>query len=389
MKRNFRNSLLGACLALCSLGVSAQGLQGVVVENFHVTNQADADYYNGLGNGSGTMTPGLTTYRVYIDMAPGYKLNTVFGSAGNVMDVTSTAVFWNDDGFGTQFPPQTSRHDDGSAFDSWITIGRASRSGGAAGCTSNLETLGVPRAADPDATTTHCTTLWSGFGVADKDGSVNGASADPTLVGISAATLAPFSDVDGGSVFTTTGSWALLPPLDGPEAAGENRVLIVQFTTAGTFSFHINISLQSPAQQVEFYTHSTSESGSTVSPYLTYPLVLPPDCEGTPGGPAQPGTACNDNNPNTGNDTWSANCVCAGQVIDCEGTPGGAALPGTACNDNNPNTGNDTWSANCVCAGQASTAEGTPGGAALPGTACNDNNPNTGNDTWSANCVCR
>ncbi|MBK8500676.1 MAG: T9SS type A sorting domain-containing protein [Flavobacteriales bacterium] len=152
------------------------------------------------------------------------------------------------------------------------------------------------------------------------------------------------------------------------------------------------------------------------------------DCEGTPGGAALPGTACNDNNPNTsndtwsancvcagvladdcggtpvvlpspvppcddnnpptGNDTWSANCVCAGQVIDCEGTPGGAALPGTACNDNNPNTGNDTWSANCVCAGRLIDCEGTPGGAALPGTACNDNNPNTSNDTWSANCVC-
>ncbi|MEO8590372.1 MAG: T9SS type A sorting domain-containing protein, partial [Flavobacteriales bacterium] len=113
------------------------------------------------------------------------------------------------------------------------------------------------------------------------------------------------------------------------------------------------------------------------------------DCLGVPGGTATVGSACNDNNAATGNDVYGANCVCAGQLIDCQGTPGGTALPGTACNDNNPNTSGDTWSANCVCAGVLpNDCEGTPGGPAQPGTACNDNDPLTGNDTWSANCVC-
>ncbi|MBX2977648.1 MAG: hypothetical protein KF905_00005, partial [Flavobacteriales bacterium] len=112
------------------------------------------------------------------------------------------------------------------------------------------------------------------------------------------------------------------------------------------------------------------------------------DCLGVPGGSALPGTACNDNNPNTGNDTWNNNCQCVGQVIDCLGVPGGSALPGTACNDNNPNTGNDTWNNNCQCVGQVIDCQGVPGGSALPGTACNDNNPNTGNDTWNNNCQC-
>ncbi|HRH69320.1 MAG TPA: T9SS type A sorting domain-containing protein, partial [Flavobacteriales bacterium] len=107
-----------------------------------------------------------------------------------------------------------------------------------------------------------------------------------------------------------------------------------------------------------------------------------------PGGTALPGTACNDNNPLTGNDTWSASCVCAGQLIDCEGTPGGTALPGTACNDNNPLTGNDTWSASCVCAGQVIDCEGVAGGDALPGTPCDDGNGATTGDTWSQNCQC-
>ncbi|MBL0126792.1 MAG: hypothetical protein IPP83_04905 [Flavobacteriales bacterium] len=41
---------------------------------------------------------------------------------------------------------------------------------------------------------------------------------------------------------------------------------------------------------------------------------------------------------------------------DCLGVPGGSALPGTACNDNNACTINDTWSAGCVCVGTTITA---------------------------------
>ena len=346
MKRIIRNLLLGVGF-LCSGAIVAQGLQGVIVENYHTTTQADADYYNGLGNGSGTMTAGLNTYRVFIDMAPGYRLNTVFGSAGNPLDITSTTVFWNDDGYGAQFPAQTSRLDDGAAFDTWITIGRASRSGGAAGCTSNLEQLGVPKASDPNGNLTMCD-LWSGFGPADNDGHVPGASADPTLVGITAGNLAPFVDVDGGNAFSTTGSWALLPPLDGPEAQGANRVLIGQFTTAGSFSFHINISLQTPGGEVEFYTHSSSESGSVVSPFLTYPLANL-DCNGDPGGSASIDQCGVCSGGNTG---ITPNSTC----LDCNGD-----INGTASIDqcNVCSGGNTGITPNSTCSDCAGVPNGT------------------------------
>ena len=41
-------------------------------------------------------------------------------------------------------------------------------------------------------------------------------------------------------------------------------------------------------------------------------VATPPDCFGVIGGPALPGTACNDNDPCTINDTWSASCQCVG-----------------------------------------------------------------------------
>lgn len=40
-----------------------------------------------------------------------------------------------------------------------------------------------------------------------------------------------------------------------------------------------------------------------------------------------------------------------GTPIDCAGVLDGVSLPGSSCNDNDPNTGSDTWSASCVCVG--------------------------------------
>ncbi|MBK7270067.1 MAG: T9SS type A sorting domain-containing protein [Flavobacteriales bacterium] len=167
------------------------------------------------------------------------------------------------------------------------------------------------------------------------------------------------------------------------------------------------------AQNLAFTVPATAVLGSTVLrvrganspnpgldpcyPYTSgetedYAVVInsntPQDCAGVNNGPALPGTACNDGNANTGNDTWNANCTCVGQPLDCAGVPNGQTLPGIACNDGDPNTVGDVLSANCVCAGQLLDCVGIAGGTDLPGAACDDNNANTGNDLWNANCTC-
>ncbi len=114
------------------------------------------------------------------------------------------------------------------------------------------------------------------------------------------------------------------------------------------------------------------------------------DCNGVYGGAALPGTACNDNDPNTGNDHWNLNCQCVGQVIDCMGVAGGTALPGTPCNDGNGGTQGDLWSPNCDCIGNSVGIDctGTPGGTALPGTSCDDGDALTAFDSWTVDCTC-
>ena len=156
------------------------------------------------------------------------------------------------------------------------------------------------------------------------------------------------------------------------------------------------------------------------------------DCLGAFMGNNTPGTPCDDNDPNTTWDTWSAACVCAGGVVDCFGwfngpnlpgtactdtiggivltgiwdlncncvtnglvdclgVPNGADMPGTPCNDGDSLTVQDTWNSACICAGvflNAYDCFGLLNGPDMPGAPCDDNDPNTSNDMWDANCDC-
>ncbi|MBS1583425.1 MAG: thrombospondin type 3 repeat-containing protein [Bacteroidetes bacterium] len=97
------------------------------------------------------------------------------------------------------------------------------------------------------------------------------------------------------------------------------------------------------------------------------------DCQGVLGGPALPGTPCNDGNAQTQNDTWNTSCVCVGLLPDCQGVLGGPAQPGSPCNDGNPCTSGDTWNSSCQCVG-------TP-------VSCNDNNPCTTDACVNGACI--
>lgn len=170
------------------------------------------------------------------------------------------------------------------------------------------------------------------------------------------------------------------------------------------------------------------------------------DCEGVLNGSSLPGTACDDNDPSTFNDLWTATCLCFGtslnqgctdalacnynpsaqfddgsceylSCLDCEGIPNGGATLGTPCDDGNPATVNDNWNSSCICTGvplsQGCTdnmacnynpnaqfddgsceylscldCEGIVNGSSIPGSTCDDGNPATANDTWSTACVC-
>jgi len=117
---------------------------------------------------------------------------------------------------------------------------------------------------------------------------------------------------------------------------------------------------------------------------------------------AEPGSACDDNDPCTTGDVILADCSCAGTFADADndGTCDAndlcsGAEPGSACDDNDPCTVNDVILADCSCTGTFADADndGTCDAndlcaGAEPGSSCDDSDPCTVNDIILADCSC-
>ena len=391
MKNPISKFLLGCSLAFGALSAHAQGLEQIVVEQYYEASAADAAASEfGSADAVPELVAGSKTYRIYVDLAAGFKLETVFGNAAHPLNIGTTTFFYNQTDRGTVFGHTnvTGRLDENTcSIDSYLTFGMA-------GSTKR----GVLKSADADATAVifpnsegspvmENATPWMGTALTSADGMATGTLLTTQTIGLTSTTA--FSDNATALFSTNNGAWFVLGGAQGEDPNGTNRILIAQVTTNGTLSFNLNMRV-SPLAGGSFvdYVSSNPTGAEATIPSLTFPIALPPDCNGVPGGPAVPGTACDDGLATTGNDVYDANCVCAGQLIDCLGVPGGTAVIGSACDDGNANTGNDVYGANCVCAGQLIDCLGVPGGTAVIGSACNDGNANTGNDVYGANCVC-
>jgi uncharacterized delta-60 repeat protein len=129
-----------------------------------------------------------------------------------------------------------------------------------------------------------------------------------------------------------------------------------------------------------------------------------------------PGDPCNDGNPNTMNDSINSDCGCVGVLIvegcmnpdACNYNPlanvddNMCVLPGSLCDDNNPNTMNDSINSNCECVGVLIvegcmnpdacnynvSANVDNNSCILPGDPCDDGNAMTINDSINPNCEC-
>ncbi len=278
MKKIFKQLLACSALFLGATAAQAQGLEGIIVEEFHTVTQADADVINNdIAGSSFAITPGAKVYRVYVDMAPNYRLSSVFGSgiplggtvSPNPLSISTTTTFWNDDNFGSEVPGQTRRIDEGTAFDSYITVGTTGISGGTAGCGSATQQLGIRRNLDTNGDLTTCG-VYPGF--TGNDGSIPGTAPSLTY-NLSASVNFDALTVDGNVLTMVNDGWSTLPNQTGIDPTGSNVVLVGQFTTDGVFSFQINVALADQSNNVESYVHSTAGAGEVVSPFLTYPAA--------------------------------------------------------------------------------------------------------------------
>jgi chitodextrinase len=255
------------------LGFSQNGLEKIIVEKYYIATAADSE------GSLGILPEGSTTYRVYVDMLPGYKFQALYGNADHALKInTSTAFFNNEDRGATTANAiaSTKLKSNTVALDSWFSVG-ASATG----------QFGVLKSEDNGAvnlltlnTLLKNNTAAMGIPLTTQDGNQAGSPEAVTFVGFDpSGGVFDNASLQGNSFQTNDGAISALSGATGPTA--ENRVLIGQFTTNGVFTFELNIQIGTPTGVPEKYVASNPVNGELSIPSLILSGNNPPIVEVT------------------------------------------------------------------------------------------------------------
>jgi hypothetical protein len=262
-------------------------LEGLVVEKYYVSDSLDATDTTG-----GRLLQGETTYRVFLDLAAGSRLISVFGAEEHPFEISSTRRFFNNvDGasFGYEIP-KVSYESNTVALDSYITLGKN-------GFQGLKNYYGVPKAQDDDGSfiggvnndggselidggllTNNDPS--AGLPLTESDGidTLNLAIVDWFSFGVvdfaSGADTSIFSYSAVDSTFQSSqfqlrceGVYGVIPD--------SNHVLVAQLTTPGEISFRLNASVLTPGGDTLNYvgTNVVNQPNTFFAPYLVYPQV--------------------------------------------------------------------------------------------------------------------
>ena len=271
-------------------------IRNVIVEKYYVSDSLDAT--DTIDGSLRTLPRGSKTYRVFVVLDSGFKINKIYGDANHPLKISSTANFYNNIDrptayFGYLINKSWFSSNPTLALDSWLTIGLATKvhtgvlktedtdgsiiggnhNGGgtatiAGGLLVNADTsAGIPiDTADGFLPNTSVLGQWSDNGFRNN---VSGGT-DTTI----------FGSVNIGSNFYST--TAYLQQNNGVMGINpnNNKVLVAQLTTTGSLSFELNLELtDSTATGVHTFNfvadaHNAIPQGdTTISPYLKYPPV--------------------------------------------------------------------------------------------------------------------
>ena len=289
MKKAVIFCLLQFCILINSNTLFSQ-VENVLVEKYYVSDAND------FTDTSGGIVPiGSTTYRIYIDLAPGSILKKIYGDANHPFEIKSTEVFFNNTLDGQTFANEflKARYTENTvALDSWLTLGQVAKKQG------TKTYYGILKNQDDDGSFVG--------GVNNDGGSAPIATGllvnnDPSCGipvtiadGIDTMTVTPFNWFDSGVVDFTTGNdstifGSLIPKTEFISTAftlsnsgvtgvnlDSNQIIIAQLTTKGDLSFKINLELEQLISGVPTIIKYVAKDtllvdGEFFSPYLSYP----------------------------------------------------------------------------------------------------------------------
>lgn len=271
---------IGLLLSVCSAW-SQGGLDSVIVERFYYSNAADS-----LGSdaaGAGVLPIGSSTFRIYVDLKPGFKFQALYGTqdAGSAplhtLLLTSTKPFYNNEDRGDKVPDGISLNNTKTntvMLDSWFSVGSTATG-----------QVGVLKTEDLDGSVGNTDGLltnnnpWAGIpimGTGAQDGMKAGATQPVTFVGLTTE-LDVFDALSlvNDTFKTTNGSIASLTGSIG--ATATNRVLVGQFTTAGKFCWQLNLQIRDTVNNVVQNYVALNPTGAE----MTHPSLKGCDSTGT------------------------------------------------------------------------------------------------------------
>ncbi len=226
---------------LCFHVSPQQGLEGTIVEKYYISNEND----KAVDGDGGELPNNSVTYRVYVDMLPGYIFQAAYGVPEHELKISTTTKFFNNEDRGNRFPTYSRNQAQNNTvmLDSWLSVGAALK-----------DYAGVLKAEDDGVNTIvnadgvlQNDDVEAGIPLSLQDGAILAPSEAVTVVGFFDADLSVFDDNNAGPIptvmSTRDGAWSALNGATGPDST-ENKVLIGQFTTDGVFEFELNLQLR-------------------------------------------------------------------------------------------------------------------------------------------------
>jgi hypothetical protein len=228
-------------------------LEGIIVEKYYVSTKKD----NAKKHLSGDLPVGSTTYRIYVDMAPGCRFITAYGSPTHPLEISSTELIYNHADIGAEHPiriPERSYKKNVTALDSWITIGPAGE-----------QYLGVLKSADTLKDYGDVVPFEKGFLLSDKkemgynlkerDGFLRSENIpDITLYNLDTSLNVLRMETVGKTFRVVNGAWASMGKgVCGVDSLGSNTILIAQITTVGQLHYELNLMLRNADGSVVNY----------------------------------------------------------------------------------------------------------------------------------------
>jgi hypothetical protein len=250
-------------------GFTQDGLEGIVVEKFYVSTEAD----NSGKLFSGDLPEGSVTYRIYVDLKPGFRFQAAYGTPTHPLIIESSEKFFNhieDGNIQPNIIPERACKKNIALLDSWLSVGACAEGH-----------LGILKESD-DTICDKLLTFEKGYllnekniiPLNEKDGMKRTDNVPfPTFYQMDSLAFVLGSSTLSNKLKLTNAAWACLGKGSmGADSLSSNCVLIAQLTTHGSLNFELNLLIGAPNGTSQKYVakNPVGEEGEWIHPALIF-----------------------------------------------------------------------------------------------------------------------